>query len=80
MIVIRLQVITWRCTFQHSGRMIVHRIISIDDLIVHRYHGFRYLQVEQLTYTPQANDLTSYTLRVNNDIAGTFNSSDELLN
>jgi alpha-L-rhamnosidase len=46
----------------------------------YRYHGFRYLQVENLTYLPQASDLKSYTLRTNNDIAGTFNSSIELLN
>ncbi|UJR32462.1 hypothetical protein I4U23_019924 [Adineta vaga] len=45
-----------------------------------RYHGFRYLQVENLTYKPQITDLKSYTLRVNNDVAGTFNSSIELLN
>ena len=38
------------------------------------------MQVENLGYVPQASDLTSYTLRVNNDIAGTFNSSVELLN
>jgi len=44
------------------------------------YHGFRYLQVENLTYVPQASDLKSYTLRTNNDVAGTFNSSSELLN
>lgn len=45
-----------------------------------RYHGLRYLQVENLTYTPHVNDLKSYTIRVNNDIAGTFDSSNELLN
>jgi alpha-L-rhamnosidase len=33
-----------------------------------------------LAYVPQASDATSYTLRTNNDIAGTFNSSIELLN
>jgi alpha-L-rhamnosidase len=33
-----------------------------------------------LAYAPQASDLKSYTLRTNNDIAGTFNSSIELLN
>lgn len=33
-----------------------------------------------MAYLPQASDLTSYTLRVNNDISGTFNSSSELLN
>jgi alpha-L-rhamnosidase len=38
------------------------------------------LQVENLSYVPRASDLTSYTLRINNDIAGTFNSSIELLN
>jgi alpha-L-rhamnosidase len=33
-----------------------------------------------LAFVPQASDATSYTLRTNNDIAGTFNSSIELLN
>ncbi len=33
-----------------------------------------------MAYVPQASDLKSYTLRTNNDIAGTFNSSIELLN
>ncbi|CAF1093466.1 unnamed protein product [Rotaria sp. Silwood1] len=45
-----------------------------------RYHGFRYLQIENLTYLPQVNDFKSYTLRINNDVTGTFNSSIELLN
>ncbi|CAF1137852.1 unnamed protein product [Adineta ricciae] len=45
-----------------------------------RYHGFRYVQVENLTYAPQMTDMKSYTLRVNNDVSGTFNSSIELLN
>ncbi|CAF1266852.1 unnamed protein product, partial [Rotaria sp. Silwood1] len=47
---------------------------------IFRYHGFRYLQVENLTYVPQVNDLKSYTLRINNDVTGTFNSSIKLLN
>jgi alpha-L-rhamnosidase len=33
-----------------------------------------------LTYVPQASDFKSYALRTNNDVAGTFNSSIELLN
>jgi alpha-L-rhamnosidase len=33
-----------------------------------------------MTYAPQVNDIKSYTLRVNNDVAGTFNSSNKLLN
>ena len=45
-----------------------------------RYHGFRYLQVENLTGVPHVDNATSYTLRVNNDVAGTFNSSIVLLN
>ena len=33
-----------------------------------------------MTYAPHVNDLKSYTVRINNDVAGTFNSSNELLN
>lgn len=45
-----------------------------------RYHGFRYLQVEGLIDIPHIDNGTSYTLRINNDVAGSFNSSVELLN
>jgi len=45
-----------------------------------RYHGFRYIQIENLMYAPQLTDFKSYTLRVNNEIAGIFNSSTELFN
>ena len=38
------------------------------------------MQIENLTYAPQISDLKSYTVRVNNDVAGTFDSSNELLN
>ena len=45
-----------------------------------RYHGFRYLQIENLSDIPEISDVVSSSLRVKNEVAGTFNTSVELLN
>jgi hypothetical protein len=44
------------------------------------YHGFRYLQVSGLPGPPDATTITGYVLRGDNDVAGSFTSSNDLLN
>ncbi|GAA4615154.1 family 78 glycoside hydrolase catalytic domain [Actinoallomurus liliacearum] len=44
------------------------------------YHGFRYLQVTGLPSAPAARDAEAIVLRADNATAGTFDSSDLLLN
>jgi alpha-L-rhamnosidase len=44
------------------------------------YHGFRYLQVSGLPSTPTTETITGYVVRGANDVAGSFTSSNTLLN
>ena len=44
------------------------------------YHGFRYLQVSGLPTPPDADTITGIILRGNNQPAGSFTSSNEMLN
>ncbi|HEY3840194.1 MAG TPA: family 78 glycoside hydrolase catalytic domain [Bryobacteraceae bacterium] len=44
------------------------------------YHGFRYLQVSGLPSAPDATTITGYILRGANEVAGSFDSSNSLLN
>jgi alpha-L-rhamnosidase len=44
------------------------------------YHGFRYIQVEGLPTAPTKDTLTATVLRAVNDSAGSFTSSNELIN
>jgi alpha-L-rhamnosidase len=44
------------------------------------YHGFRYLQLEGMPATPTANTVSALVLRLGNEEAGSFDSSDGLLN
>ncbi|MGI5227572.1 family 78 glycoside hydrolase catalytic domain [Actinoallomurus sp. CA-142502] len=44
------------------------------------YHGFRYLQVEGLPAAPDEDTVTGLVLRAANDTAGTFTSSNPLIN
>jgi alpha-L-rhamnosidase len=44
------------------------------------YHGFRYVQLEGLPSAPTLNTVTGLTLRTNNASAGSFTSSNAMLN
>ena len=44
------------------------------------YHGFRYLQVTGLPSPPTADTITGYVVRGANEVAGSFTSSNALLN
>lgn len=44
------------------------------------YHGFRYVQVEGLDYKPDKEAITGLVFHTNAEMAGKFNSSNELLN
>jgi alpha-L-rhamnosidase len=44
------------------------------------YHGFRYIQVEGLPSAPAADAITALVLRADNDSAGSFGCSNDLLN
>lgn len=47
---------------------------------VFMYHGFRYVQVDNLTYAPKASDLEALVIRAENEAVGTFDSSSNLFN
>lgn len=44
------------------------------------YHGFRYIQVNGLNYTPSASDITGLVIRAENDAVGAFETSNTLFN
>ncbi|KAL1986537.1 hypothetical protein VTN96DRAFT_6115 [Rasamsonia emersonii] len=44
------------------------------------YHGFRYLQVDNLTHPPAASDLEALVIRADNEAVGSFQSSSQLFN
>ncbi|KAF2096021.1 alpha-L-rhamnosidase [Rhizodiscina lignyota] len=44
------------------------------------YHGFRFIQVDNLTYTPEASDLEALVIRAENEAVGSFDTSSELFN
>jgi hypothetical protein len=44
------------------------------------YHGFRYIQVNGLNYTPAASDITGLVIRAENQAVGAFETSNTLFN